>query len=617
MAMQLGLPWHDGEIAIHKRIGGPERDNPTNPALTQHAAIRLQQAPLLAVGTLDAQGRPWTAVWGGKPGFAAPLGSSMIGMKVDVDEVHDPVVQALCNDKSQGVDGGQLQRGAGKMISGLTMDLDRRNRIKLCGRLVAGSLVSKAPSDPENSPSVAQGQIQLVTKIDQSLGNCPKYLNRKDIQPSALSPKLISDSAALSSEATKLIAKADLFFMSSSNGHSDMDTNHRGGHAGFVRVRQTSDSQHQILWPEYSGNRLYQTLGNLEVTPLAGLVFPDFDTGDVLYLTGQTRTLVGREANALLPRSNLAVELTVTRSLFVQQGLSFRGTPLEHSPYNPKVRPLATENRIDIDASNTAANSAKLLAQTVITPSISRFTFTMSNPTTYKAGQWVAFDFSDEMDVGYSHMCDDDPQSINDDFVRTFTVSSPPPPKKDLADDSFEVTIRRIGAVTGFLFKQQARHGLEIPMRGFGGDYVIKQNTADDGVITPFVAGGVGITPLLATLYRLDLRRLRLFWTLPSEDANLVVDTLQRHSGLAASTRVFLTGAASESNKERAVESLRGLGVSCVARRLVREDLFVEGGTEMEMGKKWYVCASTGLRKSLGEWLDGEGRELVFEDFNF
>ena len=105
---------------------------------------------------------------------------------------------------------------------------------------------------------------------------------------------------------------------------SDMDTNHRGGPPGFVRAL-SDDTSTTLYWPEYSGNRLYQTLGNLQVTPLAGLCFPDFLTGDVLYVTGTTRILVGSDAADALPRSNLVVKLTVTAARLVTKGLPFQG----------------------------------------------------------------------------------------------------------------------------------------------------------------------------------------------------------------------------------------------------------------------------------------------------
>ena len=62
----------------------------------------FQRAPLLAFGTLDAQHRPWTTLWGGEPGFSEPLGGGFIGTRTLVDGKHDPVVQALVGGGEKG-----------------------------------------------------------------------------------------------------------------------------------------------------------------------------------------------------------------------------------------------------------------------------------------------------------------------------------------------------------------------------------------------------------------------------------------------------------------------------------------------------------------------------------
>ncbi|KAL9057725.1 MAG: hypothetical protein Q9162_002199 [Coniocarpon cinnabarinum] len=604
MSVQIAMPWHDGELQVQEKLRSPRKSegNPTITALSQQAAFTLQNAPLLAIGILDDKGQPWTTVWGGETGFARPLGGSMIGIKTPVDDKHDPVVDIMFHHHGEDATLNP-QQVAGKLMAGLTINLDTRKRVKLAGKAVAGAVAV-----PEDSNASADAQVQLVTHIDQSMGNCPKYLNRKNIQPAhTRSSELLSNAPALTDDAVKLVHKTDLFFVSSSQTNVDMDTNHRGGPAGFVRVSKAMDGSSVIVWPEYSGNRMYQTLGNLEVTPLAGLVFPDFDTGDVLYVTGKTETFFGKDANRVIPRSNLAVKLTVTAARFVRQGLPFRGEPVEPSPYNPRVRPLAEEAERGFDKDKAATNSVKLLEQTPITPSISRFKFSLNNPVAYVAGQWVALDFSDELDPGYRHMQDDDPTSLNDDYVRTFTVSSPPGQSGKSSDDNFECTVKSVGNVTKYMFQQHARHGLEIPMLGFGGDFKIEQK--DDG-ITPFVAGGVGITPVLGCLPTLDMKRFKLFWTLHISDVNLAIDTIERSPSLAAGVDIYLTGVKDEVKAREDTVALLTAGVKTSFRRLTRTDLEQE-----ELSNTWYMCVGPQLQKTLLEWLNG--KEVIYESFDF
>ena len=423
---------------------------------------------------------------------------------------------------------------------------------------------------------------------------------------------MISDSLPLPDLAVALLAKADMFFISSSNHELNMGTNHRGGPPGFVRIVRNDASGTTLAYPEYSGNRLYQTLGNLQTTPQAGLVFPDFDSGDLLYMTGTTEIVVGQEAATLLPRSNLVLNLNIDAARFVRRGLSARGVLGEFSPYNPPVRFLESERAVPHSQANGRDVAyAKLVRKDLITPTIARFRFSVSGPKSaerWKPGQYVALAFEDELGAGYSHMRDDDPRSLNDDYVRTFTISSSP--GGILPPDEFEITIRNVGVVTNFLFRQQVRAGLEVPLRGFGGNFAITQST---GEIVPFVAGGIGITPLLSQIPDLDLRSLRLLWTLNIRDIGLARETLERYPSLADSTKIFVSGIAGAENQEARdiLDSIMLLGCQITPRRMLPHDV----QEEQDLYSKWYLCTGTELRKSLLLWL--ANKEVHYEDFDY
>ena len=204
-------------------------------------------------------------------------------------------------------------------------------------------------------------------------------------------------------------------------------------------------------------------------------------------------------------------------------------------------------------------------------------------------------------------MRDDDPKSINDDYVRTFTVSSNV--GQNLQHDEFEITFRNVGVVTDFLFKQQVRAGLEVPLKGFGGTFEIPQPA---GVVVPFVAGGVGITPLLSYIPQLDLTNVRLFWTINIRDIGLVEDTFTRNPSLMSSTVIFISGI--DSSNVQTTASIFELGRSkatLVTRRMVASDIQLE----LDLASTWYICAGKALRHSLLQWLPG--KEVVFEDFDY
>ncbi|KAJ5856281.1 Riboflavin synthase-like beta-barrel [Penicillium soppii] len=589
------VSWHHGEEEIHRLLRAPHGENPTVPYLSPGAGFLVQQAPLLALGTLDSEGRPWSTIWGGTEGFAGPVAESSIGLRTQVDTKYDPVVQALLGNWTD--DHSDSDLGIGKMVSGLAIDLEHRRRVKLYGRMVAGSL---SDTDP--------GQAQLIVHIEESLGNCPKYMNKKHIVPAQPDPKLVSDSPQLNAAAVELLSRADTMFVSSSHGTTNMDTNTRGGPPGFMRVESNQPSGAVLVYPEYSGNRLYQTLGNLQTTPLAGYAVPDFENGHVLYVTGRTEILAGKAASTILPRSNLAIRLTVDAAIFVQNGLAFRGKTGEPSPYNPSVRYLINEKQLPgVQKNDNPDATATLIKKEDITPSIKRVRFRVSGrgPTSWTAGQYATLSFEDELDMGYSHMREDDPTSLNDDYVRTFTVSSYP--GRDLPQDQFEMMIRRNGPVTKYLFQVNERAGLEVPLKGFGGSF---QVSTGEGIITPFIAGGIGITPLLAQLPDLNISQLRLFWSVSIQDIGLVHDTFQRWPQLPVSTTLFITGREVDLDgaDRRLWDGIQSSGL-LIRRRMQAEDL------DLTLADRWYLCAGVTLKRMVLNWL--AGKTVVYEDFNY
>ncbi|KEY69118.1 hypothetical protein S7711_04901 [Stachybotrys chartarum IBT 7711] len=597
--------WHQGEEAMHQLLKVPSHDNPTVQGLPRSYAMRVTQSPLVALGTIDAEGRPWTSIWGGERGFAQPVAQGVLGFNSGVDTQHDPVFGALWNGSGEVGKVVEYSDVGGRVMSALAIDLDTRDRVKLAGRMIAGA-------------QTGEQEAQMAMLVTESLGNCPKYLNRKKIEPHDVRPELVADGLPLPTEAVDLLDKADVWFISSTNGET-MDTNVRGGMPGFTRVLKNAEDGVQLVYPEYSGNRLYQSLGNIKSNPLVGLVVPDFDTSNVLYLTGSASILLGKEASSLISRTKLAVKISVTSARFVKSGLPVRGSFLDYSPYSPPVRRLVNEKDTHIPApgAQRSDTQAEFLRRETITPTISRLTFRLSSKgarPTWHAGQYVTLDFSRELDVGYSHMREDDPQSLNDDYVRTFTISSPPV-EDAVGDVQVEITARKHGPVTEMLWKHAFRVPLEFPVLGFGGEENFRLPTAESTAQPVFIAGGVGITPLLAQaghyLAASPSSELRVLWSLSSADLALAEDTFTRIKGVAAATTVFVTGR--EAAEEGVVQRLRDAGAEVVERRMGRGD--VDGLKWEGTSKKWYLCTGPGLLKQLEEWLAGE--EVVWESFGY
>ena len=256
-------PFHEGECAVQERVGVRKqlarvgRHAIRDFMLEQHREF-FAQLPFVIAGTVDALGRPWASVLAGPPGFIeAPDPRRLIihARPLTADPLHDT-----------------LATGVRMGLLGIEPHTRRRNRMN--------GVVDSTTADG------------FTVRVSQSFGNCPKYIQARKpeyVGDRAGVEKRVIRSAVLDDAARRLIARADTFFIATAYpiGVSDdtpahgVDVSHRGGKPGFVRV----DDDGMLTAPDFEGNFLFNTLGNLVVNPRAGLLFIDFENGDLLYLT--------------------------------------------------------------------------------------------------------------------------------------------------------------------------------------------------------------------------------------------------------------------------------------------------------------------------------------------
>ncbi|MGD1171384.1 pyridoxamine 5'-phosphate oxidase family protein [Mycobacterium seoulense] len=126
----------------------------------------------------------------------------------------------------------------------------------------------------------------MTVRVEQSYGNCPKYIHRHTVDVAGLAAPASRRRTTLLTPADEaLIAASDTFFLGTSHPTRGSDASHRGGPPGFVRV----DSPKLLWWPDFPGNNMFNSYGNLAVDDEAALLFLDFDTGDALHVTGRAR----------------------------------------------------------------------------------------------------------------------------------------------------------------------------------------------------------------------------------------------------------------------------------------------------------------------------------------
>jgi hypothetical protein len=119
---------------------------------------------------------------------------------------------------------------------------------------------------------------------------------------------------------------ADTFFIATVNPGHGADASHRGGMPGFIEVEAD-----RLVWPDYAGNMMYNTLGNIAVDPRAGLLVPDFSSGSLLQLTGRADILW---SGGDMPGAERRVQLEVEDVVDIAGGLP-TADAVEYSPFNP------------------------------------------------------------------------------------------------------------------------------------------------------------------------------------------------------------------------------------------------------------------------------------------
>jgi hypothetical protein len=125
---------------------------------------------------------------------------------------------------------------------------------------------------------------------------------------------------------------ADTFFIGSLHAEAGVDCSHRGGNPGFVRVLD----ERRLAFPDYSGNNMFQTLGNLSVDPRAGLLFLNFETGDTLQLTGTTDIIWDQARLRDWPGAQRLIEFEVSKTIEARGASPMRWRLMDYAASNPR-----------------------------------------------------------------------------------------------------------------------------------------------------------------------------------------------------------------------------------------------------------------------------------------
>src|SRR6476660_9726823 len=87
-----------------------------------------------------------------------------------------------------------------------------------------------------------------------------------------LEERFLAD-ACIGPDDRAFIERMDMFFLATADAEGRPQCSYKGGEPGFVRVLD----ERTVAFPNYDGNGMYLSMGNLRVNPNVGLLFIDFE----------------------------------------------------------------------------------------------------------------------------------------------------------------------------------------------------------------------------------------------------------------------------------------------------------------------------------------------------
>jgi predicted pyridoxine 5'-phosphate oxidase superfamily flavin-nucleotide-binding protein len=296
--------FHDGELAVQRRAGVLTQTARLGAAMLATPDLDggighfLADRDFAVITARDSGGRLWTSPLLAAAGFLEGGGRTLT--------VH------ATPDRGDPLYG----LAEGQPIGLLAIEFATRRRVRVNGTLTGA------------------GTDGLQVSVDQAFGNCPKYIQRRHLEHIGREPVSadVEHADSLGIAQTALITAADTFFLGTTHPDRGADASHRGGPPGFVRVESG-----KLWWPDYSGNNMFNSFGNLAVDPSAALLFIGFDTGATLHVSGTaaldwTAPNVRGDDGGVGRRVSFSVESVVSR-----RGSGVKSGPAEPSSHNPRL----------------------------------------------------------------------------------------------------------------------------------------------------------------------------------------------------------------------------------------------------------------------------------------
>lgn len=134
----------------------------------------------------------------------------------------------------------------------------------------------------------------------------------------------------------EFVRRQEMFFVATADRHGECDNSFRAGPPGFLY----DADERTLLYPEYRGNGVHATLGNIEENPHVGILLVDFEHARIgLHVNGRAEVLEDAEARAVWPE--LPVEQVPGRRARLWVRVSVEEAYIHCAKHIPRLRRAA------------------------------------------------------------------------------------------------------------------------------------------------------------------------------------------------------------------------------------------------------------------------------------
>ncbi|AWY38907.1 FAD-binding oxidoreductase [Pseudomonas putida] len=467
-------PWHEGELTLQRSVGAVEmmvgvgqRQMSRTWMPDQHREF-YAQLPFVILGAVDRQGDVWATIRTGQPGFMHSPEPERLHIQLEPQP----------NDPAQ----AGMQEGDAIGMLGIELHTRRRNRMN-------GNVLHQL----DNGIEIA---------VTQAYGNCPRYINLRQYEFVDQIEDVARELTATDPLVRRLTTTADSFYVATyveRDGQNQVDASHRGGKPGFVRIEEDG----ALTIPDFSGNLFFNTLGNILLNPRAGLLFIDFQNGDLLQMSGTAEVLLDDPEIAAFQGAERLWRFRPQRIVHRQAAIPLRWVdkPEGDSPNSMMTGSWEqAAERLQAEALRTHWRALRVARIVDESRSIRSFYLEPGDGvglSGFEPGQHLPIRIQLEGQKAPS--------------IRTYSVSSAP------SDQFLRISVKRDGLVSSHLH-ERVQVGDWIEGRAPQGHFTVNASERRPLVL---LAAGVGVTPLLSMLREVvyegkRVNRMRPTWVVQS-----------------------------------------------------------------------------------------------------